>query len=244
MNRSLQMGLLIACWLLVSRTDGEETREDLTRKLWPKERIQTALAHVEKLRTAGMMSEDHYRRKRAMLEARLSGTFQPTMLSVTNPPLNFIQNGGFEDINRNSQPDRSRWLWWNGWSWGGDYENRWEDRPEFVHSGTYSARIRCTGQKGRIGIFTPKLPMVPGANGYEFRIWAKGEGENELFINFEDGVRGSYRGRIGPQWQQIVVKGIPESGATGYGVYLYATGSGTIWLDDAELIPLGGSLEE
>jgi hypothetical protein len=72
------------------------------------------------------------------------------MLSVTNPPLNFIQNGGFEDINRNSAPNRSRWLWWGGWSWGGDYENHWEDRPEYVRSGKYSARIKCLGRIERV----------------------------------------------------------------------------------------------
>lgn len=221
-----------------------ETGDELTKKLWPKQRILKALKDVDRLKAAGMMSESHYRRKRAMLEARLAGTFQPSMLSTTNPPLNFIQNGGFEDINRNSQPNRSRWLWWGGWSWGGDYENHWEERPEYVRSGKYSARIKCLGRKGRIGISTPKLPVVPGATEYEFTIWAKGEGDNQLFLNFEAGARGTFRGHIGPKWQQVVLKGTLQPDADGYTVYVYVTGEGTIWLDDARLVPVGGQLDD
>ncbi|NOX54699.1 MAG: hypothetical protein GXP27_09725 [Planctomycetes bacterium] len=246
MNRSRWLAVVVLVCLalghrIVVGTDGRaaETKQQLTKKLWPKQRIVSALHRIEKMKEAGLMSPSHYRRKKAMLEARLNGTFQPTMLSTTNPPLNFIQNGGFEDINRNSRPDRSRWLWWNGWSWGGDYENHWEDRPQYVRSGKYSARIRCLGRRGRIGIMTPKLPVVPGANRYEFSIWAKGEGDNQLFINFESGARGTYRGRIGPDWQQVRVIGTLEPKATGYAVYVYVTGEGTIWLDDAKLVPLG-----
>ena len=221
-----------------------ETKDALTGELWPKERIREAIKEVDRLKAAGMMSESHYRRKREMLEARLAGTFQPSMLSVTNPSLNFIQNSGFEDINRNSAPNRSRWLWWGGWSWGGDYENHWEDRPEYVRSGKYSARIKCLGRKGRIGISTPKLPVVPGATEYEFRIWAKGEGDNQLFLNFEGGARGTCRGRIGPEWEQVVLKGTLQPDADGYSVYVYVTGEGTIWLDDAELVPVGEQLDD
>jgi len=220
------------------------TKQQLTKKLWPRSRILAALKRVDELKALGMMSEDHYRRKRAMLEARLQGTFRPTMLAVTNPPMNFIQNAGFEEINRNSRSDRSRWLWWNGWKWGGDYENHWEDRPQFVHSGKYSARIQCTGKRGRIGIMTPKLPLVPGAKAYVFSIWAKGAGDNELFINFESGARGSFRERIGPQWRLVKVRGEIQPGADGYQVYLYATGQGTIWLDDAKLVPVGVKTDE
>jgi len=221
-----------------------ETRDELTRRLWPKQRILKALQDIDRLKAAGMVSKSHYRRKRVMLEARLAGTFRPSMLSVTNPPLNFIQNGGFEDINRNSRPNRSRWLWWGGWSWGGDYENHWEDRPGYVRSGKYSARVKCLGRPGRIGISTPKLPVVPGATEYEFRVWAKGEGDNQLFLNFEGGARGTFRGRIGPEWQQVVLKGTLQPDADGYTVYVYVTGEGTIWLDDAELAPVGGQLDD
>ncbi|MDP6360883.1 MAG: hypothetical protein QF473_37570, partial [Planctomycetota bacterium] len=118
-----------------------ETKVELAKKLWPKERVRAALDGIAKLKATGMMSESHYLRKKQMLEARLKGQFDPTMLSTTDPPLNFLQNASFEEINRNSRPNRSRWLWWNGWSWGGDYENRWEDRPEYVKSGKHSARI-------------------------------------------------------------------------------------------------------
>ncbi|MBC8872474.1 MAG: hypothetical protein H8E44_23830 [Planctomycetes bacterium] len=216
-----------------------ETKEELTRSLWPKERIVSALQDIAELKSAGMISEEHYGRKKEMLEARLAGKFSPSMLSVTNPPVNFIQNAGFEDINRNSRPNRSRWMWWGGWSWGGDYENRWEDRPQYVRSGKYSARIACLGRKGRIGISTPSLPVVPGATEYEFSIWAKGEGDNQLFLNFEAGARGTFRGRIGSAWERVAVKGTLEPDADGYGVYVYVTGEGTIWLDDAKLVPIG-----
>jgi len=219
--------------------DAAETKKELARKLWPKERILGALKEIAELKSAGMMTEDHYRRKKEMLEARLAGKFDPTMLSVTNPPLNFIQNASFEDINRNSRPNRSRWMWWGGWSWGGDYENRWEDRPQYVRSGEYSARVTCLGRRGRIGISTPRLPVVPGAAEYEFSIWAKGEGDNQLFLNFEAGARGTFRGRIGSEWERVVLKGTLEPDADGYSVYVYVTGEGTIWLDDAKLVPLG-----
>lgn len=221
-----------------------ETKEELTEKLWPRDRVLGALEEITKLKVNGMMTESHYRRKKKMLEARLAGVFNPTMLSATNPPLNFIQNAGFEDINKNSQPNRSRWLWWGGWSWGGDYENRWEDRPQYVRSGKYSARIKCLGKKGRIGISTPKLPVVPGATEYEFSIWAKGQGDNELFLNFESGARGSLRGRIGPKWERVSLKGTMQPGADGYTVYVYVTGEGVIWLDDAKLTPIGGKLDD
>lgn len=217
---------------------GQISKEELTRKLWPRSRIVAALQRIKELRALGMMSEDHYRRKKAMLEARLAGTFHPTMLSVTNPPLNLLQNGGFEEINRNSRPDRSRWLWWNGWSWGGQYENHWEDRPQYVHSGRYSARIRCLGKPGRIGIMTPKIPAIGGATEYEFSVWVKGEGENRLFINFESGAHGSLRKQIGPKWEHVKVRGKLDPGAHDFMVYIYSIGRGTLWLDDARLVPI------
>lgn len=221
-----------------------ETTEDLTRKLWPKERIEAALAAVEKQKADGLLSDATGARKKAMLEARRAGGFKPTMLSATNPPLNFIQNGGFEDINRNSAANRSRWLWWGGWSWGGDYENRWEDRPAYVHSGTYSARIACTGKPGRIGISTPSLPIVPGVKEYVFTLWAKGAGENQLFLNFESGVTGTLRQKIGPEWELVTLKGTPDPDAKTYGLYIYVTGEGTIWFDDAQLVPAGGGTDQ
>jgi len=221
-----------------------ETTDAITARLWPKERIAAALASVEKQKADGLLSEAAYARRKAMLEARRAGTFRPTMLSATNPPLNFIQNAGFEDVNRNSARDRSRWLWWGGWSWGGDYENSWEDRPAYVHSGTYSARIRCTGKAGRIGISTPELPAAAGAKEYVFTVWAKGEGENELFLNFESGATGTLRQKIGPEWELVTLKGTLDAGAATYALYVYVTGEGTIWLDDAKLVPVGGKEDE
>jgi hypothetical protein len=218
-----------------------ETKEDLTRRLWPEERIRAALAAVEKQKAAGLLSEATYARTKAMLAARLAGTFEPTMLSATSPPLNFIQNGGFEEVNRNSRPNRSRWLWWGGWSWGGDYENRWEDRPQYVRSGQYSARIRCTGKPGRIGISTPALPAPPEAREVVFTVWARGEGANQLFLNFESGARGTLRKRIGPDWEQVTLAGTLDEGAQTYHLYIYVTGEGTIWLDEAKLVPAGGA---
>ncbi|MCX5675169.1 MAG: hypothetical protein NTX87_09180 [Planctomycetota bacterium] len=221
-----------------------QSREDLIARLWPAERIRAALAAVDAQKAAGLLSDAACARKKAMLADRLAGKFQPTMLSVANPPLNFIQNEGFEEINRNSAPNRSRWLWWGGWSWGGDYENLWEERPEFVHSGKFSARITCKGQAGRIGISTPPLPMAAGATEYVFTIWARGEGDNMLFLNFESGMKGTLRQKIPAEWTLVTLKGTPEPGARQYTLYLYVTGQGTIWLDDAKLVPLGTPLDE
>jgi len=226
-----------------------ESRQEIVARLWPRQRIDQALASVDKQKADGLLSDASYARKKAMLLARQAGRFESTMLATTNPPLNFIQNEGFEEINRNSDPNRSRWLWWGGWSWGGDYENLWEDRPEYVHSGKHSARITCKGQSGRIGISTPPLPCVPGATEYVFTVWAKGEGDNMLFVNFEEtgkdpSVKGTLRTKVPPEWTEITVKGKAEAGAKEYVLYLYVIGKGTIWLDDAKLVPSGANLED
>lgn len=221
----------------------KETKEELTKKLWPRERTLAALEAVERQRAAGLLSDAAYHKRKKLLDARLAGTHVSQSLSVKDPPLNFIQNGGFEKVNRNSARNRSRWLWWGGWSWGGDYENYWESRPEYVHSGEFSARIRCTGKKGRIGISTPDLPAVSGAVEYELTFWATGEGDNMLFVNFESGARGVLRRKIDPPWKQYTVIGKPSPGAKTYRVYLYHIGEGTIWLDDMKLVPVGGKAE-
>jgi len=237
------------CWLVVAAlaaqaAAGEKAdKAALTRQLWPKERIEAALKAIEKQRQACLLSDVAYQKRKKMLEERKAGTYVSQSLAVTDPPVNFIQNAGFEKINRNSARNRSRWLWWGGWSWGGDYENSWEERKEYVHSGQYSARIRCTGKKGRIGIMTPKLPKMPGAQGYKLTFWARGEGDNMLFVNFESGARGRMREKIAPDWQQYTVIGKPEGDTPTYSVYLYHIGLGTIWLDDMKLVPAGGGGE-
>jgi hypothetical protein len=214
------------------------------QQYWTKERIQQCLQAIEKLRAQGVMSERRYQQKRRMLEARLAGKFKPTALATKDAgEVNFIQNGGFEQINRNSARDRSRWLWWGGWSWGGDYENFWST-GENAHSGEYGAGIRCVGRTGRIGINTPPLPIVPGATEYVFTVWAKGEGENMLFVNFESGCRGTLREKVGPEWTEIVVRGTPQPDAKDFRLYIYAIGAGTIYLDDAKLVPVGAALDE
>jgi len=220
-----------------------ETKQALTEKLWPKERILAAGKAVEKQRAAGLLSEAAYRKRKKMLADRLAGTYVSQSLSVTDPPLNFIQNGGFEKVNRNSARNRSRWLWWGGWSWQGDYENSWETRKEYVHSGKFSARIRCTGRKGRIGIMTPALPAVRGATDYKLTFWARGDGDNMLFVNFESGARGVLRRKIEPPWRQYTLIGKLSPGAKTYHLYLYHIGEGTIWLDDMKLVPVGAKAE-
>ncbi len=223
--------------------DGGTDKHSLTSKLWPQTRIRDAIKAVDQQRRLGLLSEQAYGRRMAMLNRRLSGTYVSESLSVTDPPLNFIQNGGFEKVNKNSDKNRSRWLWWNGWSWGGDYENSWETRPQYVHSGQFSARIQCVGTQGRIGLFSPQIPAVPGARQYKLTFWAEGEGENMLFVNFESGARGEFRQKIGPAWAQYTVLGEPEAGAKTYEIYFYHIGAGTIWLDDVELVPVGGELD-
>ncbi len=218
--------------------------EEMTRNLWPKARIEQALKEVEQQKANGLLSEAAYARRKQMLEQRLAGAYRPASLSATDPPLNFIQNGGFEQTNPNSAKNRSRWLWWNGWSWGGDYENMWEDKPEFVHSGKLSARIRCTGAKGRIGINTPPLPAIPAVKEYKLTFWARGEGDNMLFVNFEEGATGTIREKMPGEWKQFTVVGKPVEGKKTYNVFFYAIGAGTIWLDDVELVPVGGKLDE
>ncbi len=237
--------LVLSC--LCARSAPESTQptvKDLMQKLWPKERVEQALQSLERQKADGLLSQAAYEKRKQMLEARLAGSYQPQSLSVADPPLNFIQNGGFEQTNPNSAKNRSRWLWWGGWSWGGDYENMWEDKAEFVHSGKLSARIRCTGAKGRIGLNTPPLPAVPGATEYKLVFWAKGEGDNMLFINFEEGASGSLREKVPGEWTRYTVSAKPVSGKNTYNVFVYVIGGGTIWLDNFELAPVGGKLDE
>jgi hypothetical protein len=233
---------LTAAALLFGREEKPD-KEALTERLWPRSRILAAVKAVDQQHRDGLLSKRSYEKRKVMLESRLAGTYVPRSLSVTDPPLNFIQNAGFEKVNKNSQKNRSRWLWWGGWSWGGDYENHWESRPEYVHSGEYSARIECVGSQGRIGISTPDLPAVPGAKEYQLTFWAKGEGENMLFVNFESGATGSVRRKIPAEWQQYTVTGQPEPNKKTFRVYLYHIGKGTIWLDDMKLVPVGGQLD-
>lgn len=214
-------------------------------ELWTRARLDAALQALDRMKTDGLITERQLQRKRAMLEERRAGRFKSTALSETDPAeFNFLQNAGFEEVNQNSARNRSRWLWWGGWSWGGDYENFWETRKEYVRSGTYSAGIRCTGKPGRIGLNTPKLPIVPGLKEYEFTVWAKGEGENQLFLNFESGATGTLRKKIGSEWEQVRLKGVAEAGVKDFSFYIYVTGEGTIWLDDARLVPLGELKDE
>jgi hypothetical protein len=223
---------------------GSKDVNELTRQIWPPERIQQAIQDLDRQKRDRVISDEAYARRKKMLNERLAGTYRPESLSVADPPLNFVQNGGFELTNPNSDKNRSRWLWWGGWSWGGDYENMWEQTPAFVHSGKYSARIRCTGATGRIGINTPPLPAVPGVTEYKLTFWARGEGENMLFVNFEEGAQGELRQRIGEDWKQLTLPGKPVEGAKTYNFYFYSIGAGTIWLDDVELVPVGGKLDE
>jgi hypothetical protein len=235
--------VVVAASTVFMGQDNKADKEALTKELWPESRILDAIKAVEQQHRDGLLGDKSCQKRMDMLKARLSGRYVSESLSVTDPPLNFIQNAGFEKVNRNSEKNRSRWLWWSGWSWDGDYENLWETRPEYVHSGKFSARIQCVGAQGRIGIFTPELPAVPGAKQYKLTFWAKGEGENMLFVNFETGARGVLREKIGPAWKQYTVIGEPEAEAKTYGVYLYHIGAGTIWLDDMELVPVGGELD-
>jgi len=239
---SFALVVLAASGALAWAGQADEKRA-LTARLWPKERIDAALDAIGRQRAAGLLSDPAYRRRKRMLEQRLAGAYVSESLAVTNPPLNFIQNGGFEKVNKNSARNRSRWLWWGGWSWGGDYENHWEERAEHVHSGKRSARIQCVGKRGRIGIMTPALPAIPGATEYTLTFWAKGEGDNQLFVNFEAGARGTMRERIGPAWKQYTLAGKPIEGKKDYRVYFYATGEGTLWLDDVKLVPAGGKAD-
>jgi len=210
---------------------------------WDRSRIEQCLKTIERQKAQGLMSESHYAKKRAMLEARLAGAFKATALSAKDPgELNLIQNGGFEEINKNSAPNRSRWLWWGGWSWGGDYENFWAEAPN-VHSGKYAAGIRCKGARGRIGISTPRLPILEGTTELVFTFWGKGEGDNQIFVNFESGATGVLRQKLASEWTQYTVKGKPASGAREFSLYIYSIAGGTLYLDDLSLAPIGAKLD-
>ena len=217
------------------------TIEELTQKLWTKQRTEAALKDIEKQKADGVLSEKSYTARKKMLEGRVAGSFKPTMLSAEDPPINFIQNNGFEEINPNTQKEHSRWLWWAGWNYGGNYENSWDEKD--FHGGKRSAKIACVGQTGRIGVFTPKIPAVPGVQEYRLTFWAKGEGENMLFVNFEGNAVGNLQQKLPGEWKQYTLVGKPGEKGPDFMVFFYSTGAGTIWLDDVDLVPVGGSLD-
>jgi len=70
-------------------------------------------------------------------------------------------------------------------------------------------------------------------------MWAKGEGENQLFLNFESGATGTLRKKIGTEWEQVTLRGVVEPGGKQFSFYIYVMGQGTIWFDDAKLVPVG-----
>jgi len=222
-----------------------QTKKELAKQLWPKARVMKALKDVEKQKADGMITQKMYLRKKMMLRARLKGMFSPTMLSTTNPPLNLLRNGSFEDFNPNTKKNMSRWNWWGGWAWPqtAEYRNDKESRPQYVKGGKLSARFQCTGKPARTGI-NQGIPTIEGATGYELTIWAKGEGENRLQISFESGVRGTFTGTIAPQWQKITVTGKPQGNTKKFTLYIYSRGGGTVWVDEARLLPLGVKLED
>jgi len=149
-----------------------------------------------------------------------------------------VANAGFEETIAGNPANRTQWGRWGAWSWGGEYALASETRPEYVHSGKRSARITCTGETGRIGVISSYVPVAEDAKTYTFAVWARGEGENELFVNFEGGARGELRKRIGPDWEKVTVTGTPKPDGKRFRVFLYAIGKGTIWLDDASLEPV------
>ena len=110
--------LLLGLLVLHPVPAASQTREELRAEVWRVERIEAALRAIEVQRAAGLLSRPGYDRRREMLNRRLDGTFVPTMLSVVDPP-GLLQNGGFEQVNRNTRPHQSRWLWWQGWRWEG-----------------------------------------------------------------------------------------------------------------------------
>ena len=165
-----------------------------------------------------------------------AGKGQAPAAKTEDVPL--IANAGFEEMIQGNAANRTQWAGWGAWSWGGQYELASEARPEYVHSGKRSARIACTGEKGRIGIITPGVRAAEAVKAYTFTVWAKGEGESELFVNFEEGASGELRKRIGPEWEKVTLTGTAKPDGKGFRVFLYATGKGTLWLDDAALEPV------
>jgi hypothetical protein len=222
-----------------------ESKEEIAKRLWPKERCVSALKDIEKQKADGLISEKTYERRKAMVQQRMAGTFAPTMLAATNPPLNLLQNGGFEDFNPNTRKNMSRWDSWGGWAWPetAKFENDQESRPEYVKEGKLSARFKCVGDPARTGI-SQTIPTTAGATGYELTIWARGEGENSFQISFEAGVDGTVTEKLGPEWKQITLVGKPKAGAKEFLFYLYSRSGGTIWIDDAKLVPLGVKVED
>lgn len=213
------LGVLLACGLVLAITKTE---------------VRKQMEGVKQAYQRGLMSEERYKQKMAMLEEKLKTApdVEPPVVE-TDEPVNLIQNGSFEDFNPNSEPNRSRWLWWGGWSWGGDYENNKAGEAE---DGKLCAQIKCTGQAGRIGLMTPDIPVLKKQADYELTLWIKGTPGNRLNVAFESGAGGNGAFTGGDKWEKVTVKGKADAGADKFRIYFYVVGTGTIWLDNVQLM--------
>ncbi len=47
----------------------------------------------------------------------------------------------------------------------------------------------------------------------------------------------------GADWERLTVAATVDPGARGFRIWILLNGEGTVWLDDAELMPVGGEEE-
>ena len=74
--------------------DMQADRDALVKALWPQGRILDAMKAVEQQRRDGLLSQESYEKRMAMLKARLAGTYVSESLSVSNPPPGFESKRG------------------------------------------------------------------------------------------------------------------------------------------------------
>jgi len=198
-----------------------------------KSEIRKQMEGVKKAYQRGLMTEERYKQKLAYLEEALKTAPEgEPPVKDENVRINMIQNGSFEDFNPNTGKWRSRWMWWNGWKWGGDYVN---NKAGDAKDGKLCAEIKCTGRKGRIGLFTPEFPILKKDAEYELTLWIKGTPGNRLNVAFEGDARGNGAFTGGPEWKKVTVIGKAKPKGTKFRVYFYMVGTGTLWIDDVQM---------
>jgi hypothetical protein len=149
------------------------------------------------------------------------------------------KNGDFE-TSPGEQKRLPGWQIADGTTWALDAET--------VHGGRQAVRISCDGATGALA----SEPFTPAGRSAALKVWLRAQQPGTrvrlAFVATHDGapfVRSS-EVALGPAWQEYLfrVTDLPGHGQMSLSVRFELVASGTLWVDDARLVPLPVSTEE
>ena len=203
------------------------------------EEIRAILADLAEQNQQCLISPQRLTAKKDMLAARADGSFKPVSPPDVSAPSNWVQNAGFEEYNPNTSATQSRWIWWGGWLWKGAYAFERAAGSD----GKPCAAVRCRGEAGQAGIFTPPLPILKQGARYKATVRARAEGGAVLEMRFKADVEatgvgvadGAKKVSPGEAWAEFTLEGTAKPGAKSFRLYLYNDGPGSLFLGDVKL---------